>query len=158
MKTPPLLIGAAILFWGFEMDQLMLALIMAVAIEASRWFKHRWELKDADFRAVAVLCTLALVVLTSYRFLTGWFEHGTWMILKWLPIILAPLLIAQRYSTAGRISLSVLFLFRKKQILSQHAKTRSIDLSFIYLAVCIFGAGFVNNRDGLFYVGMMGLA
>jgi hypothetical protein len=90
--------------------------------------------------------------------LTGWFEHGTWMILKWLPVILAPLLIAQLYSTAGCINLSVLFLFRKKQILYGRRKPRYIDLSFIYLTVCIFGAGFVNNRNGLFYIGMMGLA
>lgn len=158
MKPPPLLIGAAILFWGFEMNQLVLAVLMAVAVEASRWVKPRWELKEADFRTVAKLCTLALVGLTLFRFLTGWFEHSTWMILKWLPVVLAPLLIAQRYSTAGRIKLSVLFLFRKKQILNQHGKPRTIDLSFIYLAVCIFGAGFVNNRNGLFYMGMMGLA
>ncbi len=158
MKTPPLLVGAAILFWGFEMNQMVLAVLMAAMVEASRWFKHRWELKEADFRAVAMLCTLALIGLALFRFVAGWFTHGTWMILKWLPVILLPLLLVQIYSTAGRISVSLLFLFRKKQILNDHKMPRYMDLSFIYLAICIFGAGFVNNRSGLFYVGMIGLA
>ncbi len=158
MKTPPLLVGAAILFWGFEMNQMVLAALMAAAVEASRWFKHRWELKEADFRAVAMLCTLALMALALFRFVTGWFAHGTWMILKWLPVILLPLLLAQAYSTAGRINLSVLYLFRKKLILNDNLTPRHMDLSFIYLAVCIFGAGFVNNRSGLFYMGMLGPA
>jgi len=50
-------------------------------------------------------------------------------------LILAPLLIAQLYSTAGRIKLSVLFLFRKKQIVYDGRKPRYIDLSFIYEVV-----------------------
>ena len=158
MKTPPLLIGAAIIFWGFEMNQLVLAVAMAVLVEASRWFKHRWDFTETDFKKVSILCTLALVGLTLYRFLTGWFGHSTWMILKWLPVIFLPLLLAQAYSTAGRINVIVLFLFRKKQILSEQGKPRYIDLSFFYLAICIFGAGFVNNRNGLFYAGMLCLA
>ena len=48
MKTPPLLIGAAILFWGFEMNQLVLAVVMAVAVEVSRWFKHRRDFTYID--------------------------------------------------------------------------------------------------------------
>jgi transglutaminase-like putative cysteine protease len=158
MKTPPLLIGAAILFWGFEAGQPVLAAFMAVAVEASRWIKYRWDFKEADFKRVSTLCTLALLSIVFYRFLTGWFNHAAWMILKWLPGFLLPLLLAQAYSTAGRINLSALFLFRKKHVPTDQGKPRFIDLSYIYLASCVLSAGFANTRDGLFYVGMLGLA
>lgn len=158
MKTPPLLIGSAILFWGFEVRQLVLATCMAVAVEASRWIKYRWDFKEADFKRVATLCTLVLFCVACYRFLTGWFNHAAWMILKWLPGFLLPLLLAQAYSTAGRIHLSALFLRRKRQITADQSKYRYIDLSYIYLVSCIFAAGFANTRDTLFYAGLLGLA
>ena len=158
MKTPPLLIGAALLFWGFEVRQLIVAAGMAVAVEASRWVTYRWDLKEADFRRVSMLCTLALFSIALYRFLTGWFNHSAWMILKWLPGFLLPLLLAQAYSTAGRIHLSAMFLRRKTQIRANQSKHRYFDLSYIYLAICIFAAGFGNTRDPSFYIGMLGLA
>jgi transglutaminase-like putative cysteine protease len=158
MKTPPVLIGAAILFWGFEVGQLVPAACMAVAVEASRWITYRWDFKEADFRRVSTLCTLALFSTALYRFLTGWFNHSTWMILKWFPAFLLPLLLAQAYSSFGRINLSALFLRRKTQIRANQSKHRYFDLSYIYLAICIFAAGFANTRDALFYFGMLGLA
>jgi hypothetical protein len=157
MKTPPLLIGAAILFWGLEVGQPVPAALMAVAVEASRWIKYRWDFKEADFRRVSTLCTLALLSIVFYRFLTGWFNYSAWMIFKWLPVFLLPLLLAQAYSTAGRINLSALFLRRKTQIRANQSKHRYFDLSYIYLASCIFAAGFANTRDDLFYVVMLGL-
>jgi len=158
MKTPPLLIGVAILFWGFEVDLLVPAACMAVAVEASRWIKYRWDFKEADFRRVSTLCTLALTSIAFYQFLTGWFNHSAWMIFKWLPGFLLPLLLAQAYSTAERINLSALFLLRKTQIRANQSKHRYFDLSYIYLASCIFAAGFANTRDDLFYVVMLVLA
>ena len=157
MKTPPLLIGAAILFWGVEVHQVILAACMAVAVEASGWVSYRWDLKEADFRRVSTLCTLALLGTTLYRFLTGWFNHSTWMILKWMPAFLLPLLLAQIYSTTGRINLSALFLRRKTQIKANQSRHRYFDLSYIYLAICIFAAGLANTRDALFYGGIIGL-
>ena len=118
MKTPPLLIGAAILFWGIEMRQTVLAALMAVAVEAPRWFKSRWDFKEADFKAVSALCTLVLAGLVLYQFFTGWFNHSAWMVMKWLPIVLLPLFLAQLYSTCGTINSSALFLFRKRKILT----------------------------------------
>jgi transglutaminase-like putative cysteine protease len=158
MKTPPLLIGGAIFFWGAEVGQLVIAACMAVAVEASRWITYRWDFKEADFRRVSTLCTLALFSTALYRFLTGWFNHSTWMILKWLPAFLLPLLLAQAYSTVGRINLSALFLRRKTQTRANQSKHRYFDLSYIYLAICIFAAGFANTREALFYVGILVLA
>ena len=158
MKTPPLLIGAAILFWGLTMHQLVLAALMAFGVEASRWIKHRWELNESDFKRASTLCTMALIGLAFYQFLTGWLNHPAWMVFQWLPAVLLPLLLAQVYSTAGRIDPRVLFLLRKKQILSAHSKNKPIDFSFIYLAACVFSTGFVNQRSGLFYIGLLGLS
>ena len=158
MKTPPLLIGAAILFWGLAIHQLVLASLMAVAVEASRLIKHRWDFGEADFKRISALCSLALISIALYRLMTGWFNHPAWMIFKWLPIVLLPLFLAQACSTAERFPLNALFLFRRKQPLTDQRKPRYIDLSNGYLISCIFAAGFANNRNELFYAGLIGFA
>ena len=158
MKTPPLIIGAAVIFWGIEMRQPVLAALMAAAVEASRWIKHRWDLNETDFKIVTALSTLALFGLALYQFLTGWFNHAAWMIFKWLPVVLLPVFLAQLYSTAGRINPHTLFLFRKKRIPADQNRWSPFDLSYLYLVICVFSAGFVNQRSGVFYVGMLVLA
>ncbi len=158
MKTSPWLMGVAILFWGLEKRQLVLASVMAAVVVASQWLTHRWDLKEDDFKTVSTLCTLTIVGLALYQLLTGWFTHPAWMIFIWLPVVLLPLLLAQIYSTAGRINLSVLFLLRKKQILDKHNKLRSVDVSPFYLAICVLSAGFINERNGLFYAGLLMVA
>ena len=157
MKTPPLIIGAALLLWGFEAGHLILAVPMAVSVEASRLIKQRWDFSEADFKRVSILCSSALVGIALFRFATGWFEYPAWMIFKWMPVILLPLFLAQIYSTRGRLNMSVLFLFHKKQIATGQSKPRYVDLAHVYLASCLFAAGFANNRNALFYVGMLAL-
>jgi transglutaminase-like putative cysteine protease len=158
MKTPPLLVGSAILFWGIEVRQLVLAALMALAVEASRLVKQRWDFKETDFKRVSALCTLGLISLTLYRLITGWFNHSAWMIFKWLPVILLPIFLAQIYSSAGRINPKTLFLLRRNKSQTHPPNPRSVDLSYVYMAVCVFSAGFANVRTDLFYIGMLGLA
>ncbi|MDX1708404.1 MAG: hypothetical protein R3274_07375, partial [Desulfobacterales bacterium] len=45
-------------------------------VEASRWVRHRWELNESDFKRASTLCTLALVGLALYQFLTGWLPQS----------------------------------------------------------------------------------
>jgi hypothetical protein len=146
------------MFWGIEMRQPVLAALTAVAVEASRWLKYRCDFSEADLNAVSTLCILALVGLALYQFFTGWFNHSAWMVLKWLPIVLLPLFLAQLYSTGGTINSSALYLFRRRKILTDSSQHRQIDLSYTYLATCIFSAGFANQQDDFFYTGMLVLA
>ena len=52
MKTPPFLLAAALLFWGWQTWFLIEGAIMAVVLESSRFIKARWELADDDFARI----------------------------------------------------------------------------------------------------------
>jgi hypothetical protein len=49
MKTPPLLLGACLLFWGWQTDIPLVGAVMALVLEGSRAMGWRWELGDDDF-------------------------------------------------------------------------------------------------------------
>ena len=70
MSPPPLLLGAALLFWGWQTGFLFVALPLAVLIEAARALTWRLELSSTDFHRVTDLSTLLIVVSGVYLFST----------------------------------------------------------------------------------------
>ena len=115
MRMPPFLLGAALLFWGVQVQQIILATVLAVTIESSRFIKVRWRFRDIDFSRIADLCLIGIIGIFAYRIVTGWYTHASWIVVKWLPIVLLPLLLAQIYNTESAVNLRVLFLLKRKK-------------------------------------------
>lgn len=163
MSTPPLLLGATLLFWGWQTGLLPFGAGLALVLEGSRLVARRWELSRADFNRVSDLCTVVLLGMVAYLFsvATGapqtseaW--RGFTVIFQWLPLALAPLMIAQAYSTAGRIELSAFFWSLHRE--ETGALLRAIDISHLYFALCLLSAGRANSRTLWFYLGLCGLS
>ena len=70
MSPPPLLLGAGLIFWGWQTGFLLVALPLAVLIEAARSLTWRLDLSSTDFHRVTDLCTLLIVVAGVYLFST----------------------------------------------------------------------------------------
>src|SRR5262245_60435337 len=68
MNPPPLLIGAALLFWGWQTGFLMAGALMASVLEGSRFIKARWEFSNSDFTRIWTFCTLLLLAALVYAF------------------------------------------------------------------------------------------
>ena len=68
MKPPPLLLGAALLFWGWQTGYLAVGALMAVVLEAPRVVKARWEFADQDFTRIWTFCSLLLLAALVYAF------------------------------------------------------------------------------------------
>src|SRR5688500_8278886 len=58
MNTPPLLIAAALLFWGWRTGWWTIAIALGVVFELSRLLKFRWEFTDKEYSRVFDVCTL----------------------------------------------------------------------------------------------------
>src|ERR1035441_5470964 len=71
MKTPPLLLFAALLFWGWQSDLLLVGALAGVVLEAALVFKGRLDLEDADFHRLWSFCILVSVALAGYIFTTS---------------------------------------------------------------------------------------
>ena len=63
MKTPPLLLAMALLFWGWQTDQLVFAIPLALILEGSRFLPTRFELSPLEFNRAWNLCLLAFTIL-----------------------------------------------------------------------------------------------
>lgn len=149
MKLPPYLLGATILFWGWYTGLWLAAIPLAIIYEGSRYINCRWELVTADFRNTSHVCTALLVVVLIYLLWSDRSLRLVFSFFQWLPIICAPLLVAQTYSTSDRVDLHALVFFKEdsgKQLFS-------LDLTYPYFAICILAASAANVRDPFFYLG-----
>ena len=159
MKTPPLLLGASLLFWGWQTGQLVLAVIMASVLEGARWVNFRWELSAPDFNRISDLCTVILVGMVVYLLATQRSFALILVFLKWLPVAFLPLMIAQMYSTSDSIDISALFLMvRKKRAAEDERSGTRINLTYPYAVHCVLAASAANVRNISFYAGLLVLS
>jgi hypothetical protein len=110
IKPPPFLLAAGLLFWTWYTGFMMAAVLMASMVESSRFFRLRWELSRRDFERIADLCTIVFVGALVYQFAQNrHFPDALVSVLVWMPMLFFALILAQRFSTEGRIPLSALF-------------------------------------------------
>ena len=174
MKTPPFLLFAALLFWGWQSGLPLVGALAGVALEAARWLKWRWDFADTDFNRLWSLCVLVFVALFGYVFTTngeggglaGLF-HGaaavhnasvsstlaTTSLLRWLPLIFFPFVGAQIYNVRPTVPLTAVSLvlrWRRRRGEQTYAD-RCVDISYPYFIACVFAAGIHPNNASQTY-------
>ena len=165
VTPPPLLLGAALLFWGWQTGFLLLALPLAILIEAARALTWRLELSATDFHRLTDLCTLLIVVSGIYLFATTGTSRvvdgprAMTLLFQWLPFLLFPLVASQLYSTAGKVPLTAFFwALRRQAARAPETQPGHVDLGYLYFALCILSASAANRRSLEFYAGLCALA
>lgn len=157
MMARPGLLAAGTLVWGWFCDVMIVAVPVALLVESWRWTSARWDLSAKDFQRVADFCTWLFVLETGYFIVAQGWPLPILRILQWLPLVLAPLLIAQLYSSTGRIQLSALFLSLRADGAGELA-SRRVDLSFAYVGICALAAGAANFRTPWYFAAVVLLA
>src|SRR5579863_10275624 len=71
MKPPPFLLGAALLFWGWQTGLLIEGTAMAAALESARWISSRWEITEDDFNRIRTFCSVLGLAALTYAFATN---------------------------------------------------------------------------------------
>lgn len=150
MKTPRFLLGAIVLFWGWQVHTLWIAICLAVIIESSRMVKTKFEFKPADFNKFVDISIvfLAGVIVVS---LTLEAQKAIMILLKWLPVIFFPLICAQEFSVKGTIDSRSFFILKQKQLKANFYDGKEIDISFTYSLFCILSSATANSKGPLFY-------
>src|SRR3954471_113026 len=115
MKTPRYLLGAALLFWGWQTELLIWAVPMAVILETSYFVHAHWDLSTADLNRIWNLCAVlffgAGIILYSSE------DSMTSVPLKfaqWLPFPFFPMILAQVFGSSEKIPMTVLSWFLRK--------------------------------------------
>ena len=116
MKTPPLLTGAALVFWGWQSGLLLVSIVMALVFEGAGFIKYRWDLSPTDFNRVSDLCSLLLAGLVIYVYASSRTASAILLIVQRLPLVVFPLLLAQAFSTSDGVDLSTFFWSMRKRV------------------------------------------
>ena len=186
MKTPSLLLGAGLLFWGWQTGHLLEGAVMAAVLEGAQLVKTRWDFTDEDFRRIWTFCALLLFAAALFAFTStggpgefrGFFQNpnpGTGRnastasartvasLIRWLPMIFFLFLAAQAYSSREGIppeTISVIMRLRwqKARKLGQTLPVaRSVNVSYPYLVLCLFSTSFHSSEDETFFWGLCAL-
>lgn len=186
MRTPPLLLGAALLFWGWQTGFLVAGAAMAVVLESARLIKPRWELSDEDFSRLWTLCSVLFLTAAVYAFtanerpgtLRDLFQapnssslrsvgtpgtRAAAVMIRWLPMVFFLFVAAQTFSSREEISLATisLILRRRAQEAQRRGRptpaARNVNLSYPYFVVCLFAASIHTRVDHTFFCGLCAL-
>jgi hypothetical protein len=165
MKTPPFLLLAALLFWGWQSGFFIAGAIMGVALESARFIKLRWDLTGDDFRRIWNFCTLLALGLVVYVFTAN--EAGSGQVgllhssaiatarnagltatafFRWLPMTLFLFIAAQTFSEGGAIPLSAISLFIRWRQKGDPTPEHRVNVTYPYFIVCLFSAGIHPNE------------
>jgi hypothetical protein len=170
MKTPPLLLFVTLLFWGWQSNVLLYGAVAGAILEGARLIPLRWELEDVDFNRIWSFCVVAIIAFGGYLFTTnddvaggvsGMF-HGaaavrnaaasstvaTFTVLRWLPVLSFPFIVAQCYNARPTVPITAvsLVLRLRRRRGEQSLAGRYVDLSYAYFILCLFSAGIHSNQ------------
>lgn len=186
MKPPPLLLGATLLFWGWQSGLLVAAVAMAVVLESANLVKARWEFSDEDFSRIWTFCSLLFLGSAVYTFtanegpasFSGFFQNPNPLtqraagrassltgasLSRWLPIFFFAFMVAQQFSTRRTVPLTTISLIlrrRRKQALKLRRPLppeRNVDIGYPYFAMCLLAAAVHPGEDQSFFWGLCAL-
>jgi transglutaminase-like putative cysteine protease len=159
MTPTPGLIGAALLFWGWQTGFLAVAVAMAAVIEARAFVHVRWDLSRTDFNRVSDVSAVLLAVIAVYHVLGTDSARAVLAILQWLPLTVFPLVVCQLYSSIARLDASIFFWsLRRRANERPDAPRVLVDLSYPFVALTLLSASAANVRSGVFFAGFAVLA
>ncbi|MDA3839220.1 MAG: hypothetical protein PF574_09605 [Candidatus Delongbacteria bacterium] len=150
MNKYPLLISFALLYWGFNTENIAVSVLFMLLLESHRIIKFRWDFSTKDFNMISIISTLAsigyLVYFTNSNQNIGFISSY----LQFLPIILFPLNFFYLYSTAEYINakkLFLLFVVNKYSIV--HPYTKRFQPDYIFFASLLIGG---SVTEGIFSI------
>jgi protein-glutamine gamma-glutamyltransferase len=182
-KPPPFLIGAGLIFWGWQSGFLLAGTAMALALEGANWWRARWELNNEDFSRIWTFCTLLLLGAVVFAFadnsgpsdFIGFFQNPSPLttrnagtasartaaaIIRWLPMVFFPFMLAQDYSVAGAIPLETVSLILRLRWKKARAEGRPVppgrpvNVGFAFLIVCLFAAAIHVAENSSYFWGL----
>jgi hypothetical protein len=182
-RLPPLLMGAALLFWGWQANFWLMGALLAVLAEGARVTRVRWELTDEDLNRLWNLTTLFFITsaviaftmndgpealgrlfddqgLAASRAAGETSQRTAASLIQWFPMVFALFALAHTLSRRGPLPLPVFSLvWRRPKLRGEPSPLaeRHIDVGWIYFALCLAAASINTNSGAGFYLGASGL-
>jgi hypothetical protein len=157
MNTPPLLVGAAIIFWGWQTGLLIIAVVIALVLEGSRYINIRFDFSREDINRFSDLSSIIIIGIFVYLLVLSRSAVAVLSLIKWMPLALLPLFISQVYGKKNEIDISALFLMYRRKNKPLETRPVNVNISYPYFALCIVSASTANSGTPDFYGSMFAL-
>lgn len=155
MSYPPFLLPLALLFWGWQSHAPLAAALILTLVAAAGRSPWRWAMAAAQYHRMGDLTAVLFLGAVGYFVAMGGDTLPVYALLRWLPAIFAPLLLAQLYSTGGLLPLSAVFYSIRRY--GGAGPARTLDFRLPYAFFCALAAGSGNAGDGAYFAGVAGL-
>ncbi len=151
---PAWVLAPAILCWGWQVRASSIAVPLAALVAGPALVQARFHLTRAEFhRALDIAWVLVLggILLAYSRETVGNLLRG---LVQWVPVMAFPALLAQAWSSTGRIPLTALLpwpAWRRRP----EVALNSIDLGPVYIAVCLLAMSTAGGGRSGFYIPLL---
>lgn len=177
MNTPPFLVLAALLFWGWQTNHLLLGIIAGLLLESSRVVKMRWSLTQADFNRLWNVCSVLFLGWAVFLFINentvsfnDFFVNAgrrpeamrqagksalIWF--QWFPMIFLPFVLAQAFNEKSEVGLATFsWWLRKQEKLNPNSTLprEGINVAFACVALTLLSASAATMHGQFFYFGL----
>ncbi|MBI4660939.1 MAG: transglutaminase domain-containing protein [Verrucomicrobia bacterium] len=138
MTTPPGLLAAALLFWGWQTDLLAVGALAGAVVESARLFRARWDFSQGDLDRIWNLCVVLFFGAAVYAFaandgvgaFTSLVRESTLaersealnkgarsvlLFFQWLPMTFLPIVLAQVFGERDRMHWSTFSWWLRRQ-------------------------------------------
>jgi transglutaminase-like putative cysteine protease len=153
MITPPMLLGAALLFWGWENGHPLVGAALAAIVEAARIAQARWDFSDKDLYRISDLCWALVVGVALLLYSMSDHLLFVFKLAQWFPVCFLPLILAQLYGNRPTMPFSVFWWLLRRDPDSPAAR-KSCNISYGYFTVCVMGVSASTQSDRYFYPGI----
>lgn len=156
MRPPPLILGAALLFWGWRVDLLWAGALCGAIIELPHAVKGRWDFSDKEFNRLWDVCTIIFAGVAAYLRFAEELTSGAYKFFQWMPLVFYLMALGLVFSTRDAVPMKAFSWFLRRK--GAERGERPVAFGWIYLIVCVVGAGASNERDPWFFAGVVALA
>lgn len=156
-QLPPLILTLALALWSWQTGAWVIGVLLAAVIEWAMHTTSRWQLSEKSLERLVDLTSLLLLALVIY-YGSAHLASGIFSILRWSPLLLAPLLAVQILSARPGISYRALFLSQRRSRSPEADQT--LDLRPVYLGACLLAAGTALPDQALsgYFLGALALS
>ncbi|MDD1608279.1 MAG: transglutaminase family protein, partial [Methylococcaceae bacterium] len=116
------------------------------SIQSSSW---RWHIQAKQIHRWGDVSTLLIVLLLVQVYFIQPTDQPMFVLLKCLPVLLAPVLLAQLLSQQAQIPLSTLFYTLRKK---HRTTNKTIDFQLPYAAITVLSAGAANVQTAHYFI------
>jgi protein-glutamine gamma-glutamyltransferase len=161
MRFPRMLLGAALIFWGWMVELPLLGLALAFLFEGPHWLSWRWDFGEKAYVRAWSLSVTAMVLTAFVLWLNGVEPQTVREFVSWMPLFLMPVQFTQAYGFSDTIPLNTFSYFSRKKMaldreLGMNPVAQRIPFTPVYfVATLLFSAAGRNAYDAFFFAGLL---